>query len=217
MNMTDKNGVPYIIDHIPKNTKKRRPGYKLDWQFITIHSTGNARSTARNERAWLVNPNNANEFVGWHIVVDEREAIEAIPLTENAWHTGDGVNGIGNRNTIGIEICESGNRAKTLLNAARVVAALLAEKKKDTNALRQHYDWNKRTACPSILRANSGQPWREFIASVNAYLKREEPPLRRLYVQGIQIGAFRTDDALAKAVTEAIGYKRFPIEIREVK
>lgn len=213
--MTTKNGVPYIVDHIPKTTKKRRPGYKLDWQYITIHSTANPRSTARNERAWLASPSNADEFVGWHIVVDDKEAIEAIPLTENAWHTGDGANGSGNRTTIGIEICESGNRAKTLDNAARVVAALLAEKKKGTDALRQHYDWNKRTACPSILRANNGQPWREFVAAVNGYLN--PAPIRRLYVQGIQIGAFRTDDALLKEVAAMLKVGRYPIEIREVK
>jgi len=44
-------------------------------EYITIHSTGNPTSTARNERAWLTNPNN-NVTASWHIVVDEKEAIE---------------------------------------------------------------------------------------------------------------------------------------------
>ncbi|WP_252891413.1 peptidoglycan recognition protein family protein [Thermoclostridium stercorarium] len=120
--------LSYVTDHIPKTTPyNRRPGYSMTPEYITIHSTGNPTSTARNERAWLTNPNN-NVTASWHIVVDEKEAIEAIPLNEVAWHAGDGGNGTGNRKSIGIEICESGDRQKTLKNAAELVAKLLKER-----------------------------------------------------------------------------------------
>ena len=92
-------------------------------QYITIHSTGNPKSTAMNERAWLTNPNN-NVTASWHICVDEKEAVEAIPLNEVAWHAGDGGSGTGNRRSISIEICESGDRAKTLENAIKLTANL---------------------------------------------------------------------------------------------
>lgn len=49
-----------------------------------------------------------------HLVIDETEAIECIPLNEVAWHAGDGANGTGNRKSIGLQICESGDRVKTL-------------------------------------------------------------------------------------------------------
>ena len=92
-------------------------------QYITIHSTGNTKSTARNERDWLTNPTNGRQ-ASWHICVDEKEAIEAIPLNEVAWHAGDG-RGPGNMSSFSIEFCESGDRHKTLLNAAEFGAKIL--------------------------------------------------------------------------------------------
>lgn len=75
---------PYTIDHIPKSTpKNRRPGLSLKPVYLTIHSTANPKSSAKNERGWLTN--NSNSITAsFHIVVDEKEAIEAIPLNEVA-------------------------------------------------------------------------------------------------------------------------------------
>ena len=85
---------------------------------ITIHSTANANSTALNERAWLDNPTN-NRYASWHYCVDEIGVVQAIPEREEAWHCGDTG---GNRTSLSIEICESGDRVKTLLNAAKFAA-----------------------------------------------------------------------------------------------
>lgn len=151
----------YIKDNIPKGD--RRPGIPMTAQFLTIHSTGNPSSTAKNERAWLTNPTNTRT-ASWHLVVDEREVIEAIPLTEVAWHAGDG-NGTGNRGSIGIEICESGNREKTVLNAVELVAGLLKERKWGTDRLKRHYDWSKKS-CPRIFMENNWMGWKFFLAEV---------------------------------------------------
>ncbi|UZQ86322.1 N-acetylmuramoyl-L-alanine amidase [Thermoclostridium stercorarium] len=154
--------LSYVTDHIPKTTPyNRRPGYSMTPDYITIHSTGNPTSTARNERAWLTNPNN-NVTASWHIVVDEKEAIEAIPLNEVAWHAGDGGNGTGNRKSIGIEICESGDRQKTLQNAAELVAKLLKERGWGVDRLRRHYDWSGKI-CPRIFYDNGKWTgWEQF-------------------------------------------------------
>ena len=150
----------YIIDHIPRSTPhNRRPGQVMTPQYITIHSTGNPSSTARNERGWLTNPSNTRT-ASWHIVVDEKEAIEAIPLNEVAWHAGDG-NGQGNRASIGIEICESGNREKTLRNAVQLVAKLLKERGWGVDRLRRHFDWSGKI-CPRILQPNNWAGWEQF-------------------------------------------------------
>jgi len=144
----------YVIDHIPKSTpKNRRPAYAMQPTTITIHNTGNPSSTARNERNWLTNPSN-DRTASYHIVVDEREAIECLPLTENAWHAGDG-SGVksGNRTSIGVEICESGNYAKTLDNAAAVVADLLRARGWGTDRLRRHFDWSGKI-CPRLMYDN---------------------------------------------------------------
>jgi len=129
-------------------------------QYITIHSTGNPKSTARNERAWLTNPAN-KVTASWHICVDEKEAVEAIPLNEVAWHAGDGGSGTGNRRSISIEICESGDRAKTLENAIKLTAKLLHERGWGVDRLRRHYDWSGKI-CPRIMQPNNWAGWKQF-------------------------------------------------------
>ena len=179
--------VPYTINHIPLKLIGRRPGIVRVPKTLTIHSTGNPRSTARNERSWLTNPANLRPQTGWHVVVDEREAIEAIPLNEVAWHAGDGGSGEGNRFSIGVEICESGNRAKTLSNAAQVVAKLLEDNGLTMSDIRQHHDWSGKN-CPRILR--TGTLWQEFLAAVEAHFKNEEPadPLAEAVAVLLQAG-----------------------------
>ncbi|RIX49902.1 N-acetylmuramoyl-L-alanine amidase [Paenibacillus nanensis] len=162
----------YVVDHIPRSTKNnRRPGLALNETTITIHNTANPSSTARNERNWLTNSSN-NATASYHIVVDEREAIECIPLNEVAWHAGDGSGaGSGNRTSIGIEITESGNYAATLENAATLVASMLRERGWGTNRLRRHFDWSGKN-CPRLMnRDGKWGGWKSFVASVDAKLK----------------------------------------------
>ena len=119
----------YRKDYIPLSTLcNRRPGLPMTQTTITIHNTGNASSTAANERGWLTNLTN-RRTASFHIVIDQNEAIECIPLNESAWHAGDGSGSkSGNRTSIGIEICESGNYNKTLDNAVKLVASMLKER-----------------------------------------------------------------------------------------
>lgn len=146
----------YRVDHVPKS-EKRRPGRPFTPQYLTIHSTGNLNSTAKNERGWLENPSN-DRTASWHIVVDQNEAIEAIPLNEVAFHAGTAS---GNSTSIGMEICESGNREKTLANAAEVAAEILKKKGWGIDRLRRHYDWSGKV-CPRILSANNWAGWIQF-------------------------------------------------------
>jgi len=160
--------LKYTEDHIPKSTpNNRRPGLAMVPQYLTIHSTGNPTSTARNERAWLTNPANTRT-ASYHIVVDEKEVIEVLPLNEVAWHAGDG-NGQGNRASIGIEICESGNRTETLENAIELVADLLKKRNWGVDRLRRHYDWSRKS-CPRILMENNWAGWEKFKADVQKKL-----------------------------------------------
>ena len=164
--------VKYTINHIPRTTPyNRRPGISMTPIYLTIHSTGNLNSTAQNERAWLTdNPQN-KVTASYHIVVDEKEAIEVLPLNEVAWHAGDG-NGQGNRASIGIEICESGNRQKTLDNAVKLVARMLKERGWGVDRLRRHFDWSGKI-CPRILQPDNWAGWEQFKADVAKELKPE--------------------------------------------
>lgn len=158
--------MKYRVDHIPKSPK-RRPGRAMKPQYLTIHSTGNTSSTAKNERAWLTNPSN-DRTASWHIVVDEKEAIEAIPLTEVAYHAGTAA---GNSTSIGIEICESGNREKTLAHAAEVAASILKKYGWGVDKLRRHYDWSGKI-CPRIFSANNWAQWNDFKKHVQKELNK---------------------------------------------
>lgn len=168
-----RSAVPYRIDHIPKTTAhNRRPGTKLTPVYLTIHSTANDKSAASGERAWLTNPSN-NRAASFHVVVDENEAVECIPLTEIAWHAGDG-NGNGNMKSLSMEICESGDRARTLKNAVKLAAKLLRDQGLAAAALRKHNDWSGKI-CPRILleeahRQNAGDTWKWFTDEVTAIL-----------------------------------------------
>lgn len=161
----------YRKDHIPKSTPcDRRPGYAMKATTITIHNTANTSSTAANERAWLTNPSNTRQ-ASYHIVVDEREAIECIPLNENAWHAGDGSGSTsGNRTSIGVEICESGNYVKTLDNAVTLVAQLLHERGWGVDRLRRHWDWSRKV-CPRLMYdGGTWAGWHAFKAAVQGRL-----------------------------------------------
>lgn len=208
----------YRKDHIPKGTAfNRRPADVMNATTITIHNTGNEKSSAANERAWLTNPSNARQ-ASFHIVVDEREAIECIPLNENAWHAGDGTNGPGNRTSIGVEICESGNYTKTLDNAAGLVASMLKERGWGVDRLRRHYDWSGKI-CPRLMfDGGTWTGWGLFKAAVQAKLnegKADADVKKDVIVNVVVNGKKVTDGVLdggttytpARAVAEALGAK----------
>lgn len=154
-----------VYDYVPESSKKRT-GRKMTPSTLTIHSTANINSTARNERDYLTNPSNTSS-TGYHMVVDEKECICCIPFTEVAYHAGDGANGPGNTTSVAMEICESGDREKTLQHAAQVAAWFLKGRGWGTNKLRQHYDWSGKN-CPRILR-DTGR-WDEFVKMVEKEL-----------------------------------------------
>lgn len=154
-----------IYDYVPESSQKRT-GRKMTPSTLTIHSTANINSTARNERDYLTNPSNTSS-TGYHMVVDEKECICCIPFTEVAYHAGDGANGPGNTTSVAMEICESGDREKTLQHAAQVAAWFLKGRGWGTNKLRQHYDWSGKN-CPRILR-DTGR-WDEFVKMVEKEL-----------------------------------------------
>lgn len=162
--------------HLTKGHRVR-PGTKLNVKYITLHSTGNPTSVADSERRWLDNPENKRE-ASWHYCIDQKECIEAIPPTEVAWHAG-----LGNSISIGVEICESGNREKTLERAAEFTAQLLKEYGLGVEALRRHYDWTNKS-CPSIMMANNWAGWEAFKNRVQKYLNLHNKTSINIEVDG---------------------------------
>lgn len=148
-------GIPYVVDNIPKSEK--RPHFKRSIKYIVVHNTANPNSTAKNERDYLVNTANLSS-TSWHLAVDDKEVVEAVPLTEMAFHAGKLE---GNRYGIGIEICESGNYKKTEKNAEKLIAYLMAYYHIPIENIKTHQDFTGKD-CPRIVLEH----WDDFIKGI---------------------------------------------------
>lgn len=163
--------IQIIQDFIPPG-RRNRPGYKLTPKYITIHDTANtqAGADAKAHAKYIKSDACAARPASWHFTVDDKVIYQHLPLNENGWHAGDGASGTGNRQSIGIEICENrdGNRAAAEANAAWLVAKLLREFNLGLDRVKQHYDWSGKN-CPRVLRARKGG-WDGFLAAVQGYM-----------------------------------------------
>ncbi|WP_340640480.1 N-acetylmuramoyl-L-alanine amidase [Bacillus atrophaeus] len=140
----------------------------MDAEYITIHNTYNDAS-AVNEVSYMIGNTSSTSF---HFAVDDKEVRQGIPTNRNAWHTGDGTNGTGNRKSIGVEICYSksgGARNKAAeKRAIKFVAQLLKERGWGIDRVRKHQDWNGEY-CPH--RILSEGRWDEVKAAIEVELK----------------------------------------------
>lgn len=187
--------VQIIQDLIPKG-RRNRPGYKLTPEYITIHDTANPGkgADAKAHAGYLKGSAAAAIPASWHFTVDDKMIYQHLPLTENGWHCGDGTNGTGNRQSIGIEICENkdGNRATAESNAAWLTAKLLRDYGLKIGAVKQHYDWSGKN-CPNVLRGRKNG-WSNFLAAIEAHLKPAPklPAITRTI--GVYVGGKKVDE-----------------------
>ncbi|QAT47236.1 N-acetylmuramoyl-L-alanine amidase [Bacillus subtilis] len=137
-------------------------------EYITIHNTANDASAA-NEISYMIGNTSSTSF---HFAVDDKEVRQGIPTNRNAWHTGDGKYGTGNRKSIGVEICYSksgGAKYKAAEKLAiKFVAQLLKERGWGIDRVRKHQDWSGKY-CPH--RILSEGRWDEVKAAIEAELK----------------------------------------------
>jgi len=155
--------------------------YPMVPRWITIHDTGNPQpgaNAAMHGRYMRSQAAILNE-VSWHFTVDDHEIRQHLPLDRNGWHAGDGLNGPGNRQSIGIEICENadGDRAAAEANAAKLVAHLIKTVPSllpFPECVVQHNHWSGKN-CPRVLRGRPGG-WDGFLAMVERYLKESPFP-----------------------------------------
>lgn len=146
--------------------------YEMTPKGITVHNTANDAS-ARNEIAYMTNNDYETSF---HYAVDDKEAVQGLPLDRNGWHASDG-NGPGNRTTIAIEICYSksgGERFdKAEENAAELIADLLKKYAWDISVVKRHYDYAPdKKHCP---HRTMDKGWDRFLNMIKA--KLEDKPI----------------------------------------
>ena len=142
--------------------------YEMTPKGITVHNTANDAS-ARNEIAYMTNNDYETSF---HYAVDDKEAVQGLPLDRNGWHASDG-NGPGNRTTIAIEICYSksgGERFdKAEENAAELIADLLKKYGWDISVVKRHYDYAPdKKYCP---HRTMDKGWDRFLNMIKAKLE----------------------------------------------
>ena len=140
--------------------------YSMTPQYITIHNTSN-NASAENEVKYMISNNNQTSY---HVAVDDKYVIQAIPFNRNAWHAGDGASGTGNRKSIGIEICYSTGNIETFkkaeANCAKYVATLLKQYGWTTSRVKRHKDWSGKN-CPHKTMELG---WDRFVKMIQAEL-----------------------------------------------
>ena len=154
-----------------RTNKSMRPRY------ITIHSTQNWSSGADPWRHGLALKNSKLGRLSWHYTVDEKVAVQHLPITEQGRHAD--INGPGNHSSIGIEMCEhpGNSRTATVDRAAKLTAWLMYEKGIPLYRVVPHYHWPRtgrnppNKNCPHYLLDNGrpGRKWQGYLAKVKKY------------------------------------------------
>lgn len=157
---------------VPESKWEIKCPYEMTPKGITVHNTANDAS-ARNEIAYMTNNNYETSF---HYAVDDKEAVQGLPLDRNGWHASDG-NGPGNRTTIAIEICYSksgGERFdKAEENAVELIADLLKKYGWDISVVKRHYDYAPdKKYCP---HRTMDKGWDRFLNMIKT--KLEDKPI----------------------------------------
>ena len=139
---------------------------------ICIHNTSNDAS-AENEVKYMINNNSSTSY---HVAVDEKHVIQAIPFSRNAWASGDGANGEGNRKYIHIEICRSTGDLATFKkceeNCAKYVAHLLKQYGWTIKNVKRHKDFSGKN-CPHMTMQLG---WQRFLDMVQKELDKLNKP-----------------------------------------
>ena len=145
--------------------------YSMKAEFFVVHNTWNDAS-ADNEIAYMIGNNNE---VSFHYAVDDKGVVQGIPETRNAWHSGDGESGNGNRCGIGVEICYSRSGGAKFIaaekNAAKFLAEKLDEKGWGIDRVKKHQDFNGKYCPHRTLDIG----WDRFLKMVQAELDALKP------------------------------------------
>ena len=166
---------------------------------IVVHNTAND-ATARNEVSYMISN---DKEVSFHYAVDDKEVVQGIPENRNAWHSGDGENGKGNREGIAIEICYSksgGDRfTQAEKNAVELIVDILKRYGWGVDKVTKHQDYSGKYCPHRTLDAG----WDRFIKMIEAKMNSK--------LHRVQIGAFANRENAEKLVNElkAKGYSAF--------
>lgn len=157
--------LAWQVDLIPAGASNRPRG-TITPSHITIHNTANAGAgaDALSHGRYLKGPDARARKVSWHYSVDDQRVVQHLPDRELGWHAG-----IGNRRSIGIEICEHQGIDQGAANdrAALLTAVLIHIHRIPLDAVVPHQVWTGKN-CPRTLLAVAGA-FDAFVAAVKAH------------------------------------------------
>ena len=193
------------VKELPKSKYSIKCPYEMTPKGITYHETWND-APAKNEVSYMHSNDNQ---VSFHYAVDDEGAIQCLPLDRNAWHSGDGANGEGNRTTWGIECCYSKSGGakydKAFDNSLTLIAMKLKEKGWTTKQVYYHKNWSGKH-CPNRA-LDKGITLTKFRKLVQARYDELYAPKKTIeeVAKEVIAGKWGNGDARKKALTEA-GY-----------
>ena len=136
-------------------------------KFLIVHFTGNAKDTAKNNAIYF---GGGNRNASAHYFVDDNSIYQVVEDKKGAWHIGNSVTEPNNKNSIGIEMCCSGNyevSEKTEAKALELVKYLMNKYNISINNVRTHAEvTNYGKTCPN-WSANNWQRWKNFKNKLN--------------------------------------------------
>lgn len=170
-----------IVDLIDKSLYPYKCPYLMNKpQAIIIHNSATPNGTARALNNAL---HNSKEYKSWHFSVDDKDIIESLPLNRNAFATGDGAYGLGNRTGIQIEIAKDNDNdsqdewKKARENGARIASELLYKYGLSIDCLKKHQDYKMTSGnykyCPHKIL---DEGWDDFKSLVSQYLNELSNP-----------------------------------------
>lgn len=134
------------------------------WEYIAVHYVGAGTSASGSAKANCIFFSNAYRGASAHYFIDDFNIYEfADPSKYITWHVGDGYGkyGMTNANTIGIEVCISGNKPFTKREQDRLewlVKYLMKKYNIKASKVKRHYDASRKL-CP-LYYTRSEQSWK---------------------------------------------------------
>lgn len=137
---------------------------------IVIHDTGNPKAGALNHQKYFGGGNRGSSA---HYFVDNENIIQIIADTDGAWHCGDGRGryGITNTNSLGIEMCLTGNMEVTISHTVELTAHLMKKHGIGIDDVVRHYDASRKS-CPNYMNKNRWSRWFEFKEQLKDYIDK---------------------------------------------
>jgi N-acetylmuramoyl-L-alanine amidase len=176
------------VDMVRAGTYGRKVVRPMRPRYITIHATENYTADAARHslalkrgalRSAKTRYGNRIGFLIWHYTVDDHQAIQHMPCSEQGEHAD--FHGPGNCQSIGIEMCENrgSSRQATMDRTAKLAAVLMKRYNIPISNVVPHYHWPRRgkhpanKPCPHFLmdHGRPGPKWRAFQAKVNRYYR----------------------------------------------